>query len=266
MLRVLIADDEPHARRRLRKLLKPLVDAKRLTIEGEAADGKEALELLGSSDIDLVFLDIRMPECDGFEVIDRLDAARRPITIFVTAYDEHALKAFEANAVDYLPKPIERRRLNEAVERAEQMKRTSADGERLTRLLEWIESNGANEEEYISQITIPVRDRTLVVPVTDIISAEINEGITRLFTLEDDAPGGRSRVRQHVVNYTLEQLDESLDPAQFMRVHRSAIVQMAHIREMVSWHSGRLKLIMTGGHEVIASRDRSRELKGRLSL
>ena len=273
MLRVMIADDEPPARKRLRKLLKPLVDEDRITIAAEAGDGREAVRQLEEEDVDLLFLDIQMPEYDGFEVIDNISPDDRPITVFVTAYDEHALRAFEANAIDYLLKPIERKRLKEAVDRAEKMagsERRHINEQKLNKLLQWIDVERTVEEtveeDYIRQITVPLRDRTLVIPVSDVISAEIDEGITRLYTYEGSDGDERRRIRHHVVNYTLDQLEENLDPAHFIRVHRSAIVQVDHIKEMVSWFSGRLKLIMTGDHEVVASRDRSRQLKDRLSL
>ncbi len=273
MLRVFIVDDEAPARKRLRKLLKPLEDEERLEVVGEAADGLSTLERLDQAAVDLLFLDIQMPELDGFGVLERLDPADRPVVVFITAYDAYAVRAFEANAVDYLLKPIDRDRLGEAVARAERLHRPEQrrlNDERLVRLLDWLDAqNGAPAPppaEFIRQISVPYRDRILIIPVERLVTAEINEGITRLFVEVEEGPGPKPHVRQHVVSYTLDQLESNLDPEVFMRVHRSAIVRLDHIKEMIPWFSGRYKLMMTGGHEVIASRERSKLLKDRMLL
>jgi two-component system LytT family response regulator len=278
MLRVLIVDDESPARSRLKKLLSPLAAEGRIEVAAEAADGIQALEILGRDDLDLIFLDIRMPELDGFGVLERIDPSRRPFVVFTTAFDEYAIKAFSVNAVDYLLKPISKERLLESVERVEKL-RSGADGqavsdERLSRLMDWIDAQSdartatesSGSKDFVSQLSVPYRDRILIVPIERLISIEISEGITRLFVIEDGEAGLKPRLRQHIVSYTLEQLEQRLDPAAFMRVHRSAIVQVQHIKEMISWFSGRYKLVLTGDHEVIASRERSKVLRDRLSL
>lgn len=278
MVRVFIVDDEAPARARLRKLLEPLASDGRLEIVGEAKDGVEAVEWLSANKADVVFLDIRMPGLDGFEVLDRLAPDDRPIVVFTTAYDEYAIQAFESNAVDYLLKPFGRERLDEAVARIEKLKGNAPSirdrEERLARLLDWFDEqvqtpDSAPQGGWVQQLSIPYRDRILVTPVEQIVSAEISEGITRLNVLDDTppAPGPpRPRIRQHIVGHTLDQLGSMLDPDRFMRVHRSAIVQFAHIRELIPWFSGRYKLILTGNHEVIASRERSKILKEKLNL
>lgn len=279
MLRILLADDEPPARKRLRKMLKPLESEGRISIVGEAADGVETLELLKSTEVDLLFLDIRMPELDGFDVLKKIEKGKQPIIVFTTAYDNYALKAFEANAVDYLLKPIDKKRLLESIERAERVRLSEDAGKpneaRLNKLLDWLEQQDSEEDEatthkkksaYMRQISIPYRDRILVVPVDRLISAEINDGITRLCILVEGSDPPKLRIRQHIVNYTLEQLEEHLNPGVFMRIHRSAIVQIDHIQEMIPWFSGRYKLILAGQHEVIASRERSKLLKERLMV
>ena len=277
MLRVLIVDDEAPARKRLRTLLKPYVREERVEVVGEAGDGLAAVEAIEDEAIDLLFLDIHMPEMDGFGVLERIPPDRHPVVVFTTAYDEYALRAFEANAIDYLLKPVSQDRLERAIERAGRIQTTperrQRSEERLSKLLDWVEAQAAETRspaepsaEHVEQISIPFRDRILIVPVDRLITAEISEGITRLFVLEENQEAPRPRLRQHVVSYTLEQLESSLDPSDFMRVHRSAIVQLAAIREMIPWFSGRYKLILTGDHEVIASRERSRTLKDRLML
>ena len=277
MIHVLIVDDEAPARKRLRKLLEEL-EAEDISVVGEAEDGVDALDQLQDGGIDLVFLDIRMPELDGFDVLERLDPEDRPVVVFTTAYDAYAVRAFEANAVDYLLKPIGKERLVEAIHRAQRLLRTpetrQINDERLGKLLDWIdareeqqrEQDNLEERTFLDQISVPYRDRILLVPTEDLVTAEINEGITRLFVRTDDERGPTPNLRQHVVSYTLDQLESNLDPNAFMRVHRSSIVHLKHIKEMIPWFSGRYKLIMTGDHEVIASRERSKKLKSRLML
>jgi two-component system LytT family response regulator len=277
MLRTLLVDDEAPARQRLGRLLEPLVEQGRVAVVGEAADGVEALHLLEEEPVDLLFLDIQMPELGGFDVLDRIPPHNRPAVVFTTAYDQYALRAFEANAVDYLLKPVEAARLEEAVRRVEA--RRDGDGgarhamqERLAELLEYLDRQSfeatprpPERPEPIRQVSVPGKDRLLVIPVEDLLAAEVQDGITRLFVLTHPA-GGPPTLARHIVSYTLDALEQRLDPDAFMRVHRSALVQLRHIREMIAWFSGRYKLVLTGGYEVVASRARSKELRDRLSL
>ena len=278
MLTTLIVDDEAPARKRLHKLLQDAAERGDVQVIGEAADGVEALDILERQAIDLLLLDVQMPGMDGFSVLERLAPDERPAVVFTTAYDDYALQAFEANAVDYLLKPITRERLEEAVRRAQRTRQSpesrQLSDQRIAKLLDWMDAQADADapslpegpKEFLRQISIPYRDRILLYPVERLISAEINEGITRMFVVEDPESAGKARVRQHVVSYTLDQLEQNLDPDRFLRVHRSAIVQTDHIQEMIPWFSGRYKLILTGGHEVIASRERSKLLKDRLML
>ena len=278
MMNTLIVDDEAPARRRLRKMLEPMVANGRIAIRGEAGDGATALELLRASAVDLLFLDVKMPEMDGFEVLERLEESRRPAVVFTTAFDQFALRAFESNAIDYLLKPISVERLEDAVSRTERLKRVPAERkeneERLARLLDWLDAQSESpappaspsSRGFVKQISIPYRDRILVAPADRIVSAEINEGITRLYLAEEPTPQGQARVHAYPVSYTLDQLEASLDPEQFMRVHRSSLIQLNKIREIIPWFSGRYKIVLEGGHEVVASRERSRLLRERLML
>lgn len=276
MLNALIVDDEAPARKRLRKLLASLEEAGKVAVAAEAADGVEALEIISKTDIDLLLLDVQMPELSGFDVLERVPEERRPVVVFTTAYDEYAVKAFEANAVDYLLKPIDKNRLAQAVAKAERLvaapEERSVNDTRFEHLLDWLE----NEErltrkaepssgEHIRQLSVPFRDRILVIPVERIFAAEVHDGITRLI-VQEEKPGMAPKITSYIVSYTLEQLESRLDPDQFMRVHRSAIVQLDRIREMISWFSGRFKLILDGGHEIIASRERSKALRQKMSI
>lgn len=269
MLRTLIVDDEAPARARLRRMLQPFEDAGRVAVVGEAADGVEALETLEETPTDLLLLDIQMPELSGFDVLDRLGPEDRPLVVFTTAFDEYALQAFEAAAVDYLLKPISEERLDAALARAERLRGDrAAHDDRLAQLLEYLDRPTAAPAppagEPLRQLSVPVRDRLVVVPVEKLLSAEVQDGITRLYVL--DQQDGRPHATRHLVSHTLDALEARLDPHAFMRVHRAALVHLDYIREMVPWFSGRYKLVLETGHEVIASRARSRELKDRLSL
>ena len=273
MLRTLIVDDEAPARSRLTRLLQPLADAGRVELVGEASDGVEALEIIEDEDVDLLLLDIQMPGLGGFDVLDRLGPEHRPVVVFTTAHDDYALQAFEASAVDYLLKPIREERLALAVERAEKLtaKARGEGDDRLANLLEYLDRQALSQPspdeptDYLKQLSIPGADRLTIVPVEHLLSAEVEDGITRLYVLQD-VPGRSPQVTRHIVSHTLDALERRLDPEDFMRVHRSAIVQLRHIREMIQWFSGRYKLALTGGHEVIASRSRSKELRDKLSL
>jgi len=277
MARILIVDDEAPARKRMYKLLSGDGLTDLVTEIDSAEDGVAALEKLSEGNTDVLLLDIQMPGLDGFDVLDRIDPDRRPVIIFTTAFDEYAIRAFDANAVDYLLKPVPADRLKEALQRAQKVMGQTGDQEdRLGKLLEWMDGQAlenadtpAAQADWLDQLSIPYRDRILIIPIEDVVSIEIAEGITRVYILEDDtgAPGApRRRLRQHIVNYTLDQLGSMLNPEHFMRVHRSAIVQFGQIKELIPWFSGRYKLALTGGHEVIASRERSKAVKERLRI
>ena len=274
MARILIVDDEAPARKRMQKLLSDDSLADLVTGVDTAEDGPSALEKLGKDPFDVLLLDIQMPGMDGFDVLERIEPDQRPVVIFTTAFDEYAIRAFDANAVDYLLKPVPADRLKEALARAGKvMVQTDQQEDRLGKLLEWMDAKAMeNAEEpptdgdWLEQLSIPYRDRILIIPIPDVVSIEISEGITRVYILEEEAGAPRPRLRQHIVNYTLDQLGSMLNPDDFMRVHRSAIVQFSHIKELIPWFSGRYKLALTGGHEVIASRERSKAVKERLKI
>jgi len=275
MLNVIIADDEAPARKRLRKLIGESNFADKIHVVAEAKDGKEALKLLEDHAVDILFLDIQMPGFDGFEVLDRIVPKNRPEVIFTTAFDDYAIRAFEANAVDYLLKPIPLNRLDSALDRAQKRTQSTKENDNLARLLDWMDAQAIDSSDskgtqnatpYLEQLSIPFRDRILIIPIEKVVSIEITEGITRVHILDEDPTSPRPRIKQHIVSFALDQLNSQLSPESFMRVHRSAIVQFKHIRELIPWFSGRYKLVLTGNHEVIASRERSKVLKDRLMI
>ncbi len=274
MARILIVDDEAPARSRMQKMLSDEALSHMVSSVDTAEDGVAALKKMAESNFDVLLLDIQMPGLDGFDVLERIDPDHRPIVIFTTAFDEYAIRAFDENAVDYLLKPVPADRLKESLQRAHKViHQTGAQDERLGKLLEWMDSRAFGkaeappaEADWLEQLSIPYRDRILIIPIADVVSIEITEGITRVYILDEEPGAPRLRLRQHIVSYTLDQLGSMLDPEAFMRVHRSAIVQFGHIRELVPWFSGRYKLVLTGGHEVIASRERSKAVKERLKI
>ncbi|MEM8600049.1 MAG: LytTR family DNA-binding domain-containing protein [Bacteroidota bacterium] len=281
-LRTLLVDDEPLARQRLTRQLAPFVETGRLVLEGEAEDGVDALDAVAEAQdagtpVDVLFLDIQMPGLDGFAVVERL-APPRPQVVFVTAHDDRAVEAFQASAVDYLLKPVEADRLAETVARVEARAadRSSDDArtaylDRVADLLETLEERAhptasppaGDDADYLRQLSLPGRDRFTIVPVHRLVAAEVQDGLTSLYILDE---GEAPSVTRHVVTHPLDALEARLDPTHYMRIHRSALVNLDHIREMVSWFSGRYKLLLSGGHEVLASRSRSRALRDRLSL
>ena len=270
-LRVLIVDDEAPARDRLERLLLPAVDRGEISDIDQAEDGIDALEQLGEAGApyDVIFLDIQMPELDGFDVLERLPPEQRPAVVFTTAYDEYAVRAFEANAVDYLLKPVEPARLEDALARAQPRagRDPAATERRLAALLDALDDASTDpppNPRPVTQFTVQGHDRLVVVRTDEIVTAEVHDGITNLHVLSRES--GDGKLSRHIVSFTLDTLAEHLDPEQFMRVHRGAIVAIGQIQSLVPWFSGRYKLVMTGGHEVTASRTRSRELRDRLSL
>lgn len=223
--RCLIVDDEAPAREELRYLLAPLAD--RVTILGEATNAQEALGLLRSIPYDLVLLDIHMPGGSGLEVArEVLDLTPQPAVIFTTAHADHALDAFELQAVDYLMKPIDEERLHRAVDRALADRPTGdADTPTGTPLL----------EVGVSTARIPVQqgDRTVLVQAADVIYASAARGYSYL-----KLPGER-----YLVSWSLTELEDRLGPS-FFRVHRSHLVNLGHVSELVPDYKGSLVLVM----------------------
>lgn len=267
-LRTLIVDDEAPARSRLRRMLKPYQDAGRVDLVGEAVNGQDTVSLLDTNDVDLLLLDVQMPGMSGFDTLKRIPEEKRPLTIFVTAFDNYALQAFDAAAVDYLLKPIENERLEAAIQRAEKLK--SADittDDRLNQILQSLQQSQTetSAEPYLRRLSLPGSDRQVVVSVDQLVAAEVHEGLTRVYVLQEES-GGPPKLTRHTIGQPLDTLEKRLDPTLFYRVHRSSIVQFDHIRELIPWFSGRTKLILSGGHEVVASRARAKELKERITL
>ncbi len=269
-IKVFIVDDEELARKKVKSLLADLLDKGKAEIVGEAVDGVDALEKLEKIKPDLLFLDVQMPGHDGFEVLERLPAENRPIVVFTTAFDQYAVKAFEENAIDYLLKPIEKDRFERAFAKAESAVSTAVSSdEKMANLLEWLDAQEsttqASSDQILSQVSVPYRDRILVISVEDIEAVEVKESITRLNVKEHNRELGDTS-KSYIVSQTLEQWQSRLDPKHFMRIHRSAIVRVDAIKELIPWFSGRYKVVTKTGYELMASRERSKELKRKLAV
>ncbi|HEY73455.1 MAG TPA: response regulator transcription factor [Thermoflexia bacterium] len=242
-MRTLIVDDEAPARERLKRLLAELEKAETI---GEAEDGVQAVEMIERLKPDLVLLDIQMPGLDGFGVIEALEEP--PPIIFVTAYDEYAIRAFEVSALDYLLKPFSRERLEKAIRRArEELTEGQHFAARLAPLLE----NLTAQDRYLTRLAVRDRDRIRVLDADEVdwIGVE-NE---QVFVHAGDAA--------RPVRRALAELETRLDPARFFRAHRSAIVNLDRVKEVVPWFKGSHKLRLTTGAEVDLSRAQARALR-----
>jgi two-component system LytT family response regulator len=245
-LRTLIVDDEAPARDRLHRLLSELPDVELI---GEAENGVQAVELIERKRPDLLFLDIQMPGLDGFGVLEALQEA--PAVVFVTAYDEYAIRAFEVNALDYLLKPYSRKRLEEAVRRA--MGLLLQGGTPAANLRPLLASL-AEQGQYMKRLAVWYRSsiRLLDVEEIDWIGIEEDQVVVHV--------GGEG----YAVRRTLSDMEARLDPSRFFRAHRSAIVNLDRVQEIIPWFKGSHKLRLTTGEEVELSRSRSRDLRAHL--
>jgi two-component system LytT family response regulator len=242
-LRTLIVDDEAPARQRLRSLLE---SNEAVELVGEAKDGAEAIEMIEAKSPDLVLLDIQMPVLDGFEVIEALRGP--PAVIFVTAYDEYAIRAFEVNALDYLLKPFSQERLWKAVERAQEALST---GQAFTDKIGPLLQSLREERRYLERIAVRKADRILVLDVDNIDWVEARQGRTVVHMREEE----------HVLARTLADLEDRLDPTRFFRAHRSVIVNLDQVDEIIPWFAGSHRLKLKTGAEVDLSRSRAKALR-----
>jgi two-component system LytT family response regulator len=249
-MRAFLVDDEQPAITRLRRLL----DAtRRVTVVGSATDPVAALDYLRAQAVDVLFLDIQMPGLTGFELLDQLET--QPLVIFTTAFDRYALNAFEANSIDYLLKPIEAERLDRALDKAERLSASSpADVRALARELAAQLAPGRKLERVASR----VGERTTILDV-----ARISHFMSR-----DKLTFAVVNGREHVVEFTLSELEARLDPRRFARIHRATLVNTAFVQELFPAVDGgvlvRLKDAATT--ELSVARDRVRDLKAQLGI
>jgi len=253
-LRTLVVDDEQLAREELCFQLEQLGGVE---VVGQAANGVEAIEALERLRPDIVFLDIQMPGLTGFEVARHVVGAGLPThVVFVTAFDQHAVEAFEVNAVDYLLKPVEKPRLEQALQR---VRRRRDAGAPMNEHLEKIVRMVGDRQQRRGQVAVKVGERFLLVQADDVIYASLNEDTISIVTGQ---MAGTSNYR------TLDELQASLDPDVFWRVHRSHLVNINKIKEIVPWFSRNYILRMKDakGSEIPVSRSQTKRLRDYLKL
>ena len=220
LVRVIIVDDEPLARRGVRLHLEAIGG---FEIVGEAANGRDAIERIESLRPHAVFLDVQMPGIDGFGVVDAIGVGRMPVTVFVTAYDAHALRAFEAHAIDYVLKPIDPARFADAAKRVRSLVASGSAPQRL------VLRDGA---------------RVIVVEPSEIDWVEADGDYVRVYI------GGRG----YLVRHTIGRMEERLDPTRFQRIHRSTIVHVARVREVKPDGDRRYRVVLRDGTSLTMSR------------
>jgi DNA-binding LytR/AlgR family response regulator len=245
MLKVIIADDEEPARSRMTRLLQKIDGVEVVNVSSNGLDAYENITLLKP---DAVFLDIEMPGMTGVQIASVLPEDLPTRVVFTTAYNDYALKAFELNAVDYLTKPIEEERLRAAVEKLK--KNASHSPIAAAKVLEDL------RQEPLNKIPVALADRYKLLDFEEILCVEVVEKETLVHTLQ----------KAYIVSAPLEHYEKKLPPQMFMRISRSAIVQLKAIKEVVLWFGNRYKIVLVNGKELLCSRERSKSLKSFLKL
>ncbi|MCI0523807.1 MAG: LytTR family DNA-binding domain-containing protein [Acidobacteria bacterium] len=254
-IRVLIVDDEPLARRKLRRFLNCECDVE---IVGECADGPQAIAAIEAQQPDLVFLDVQMPEMNGFEVLENLSGRLLPVIIFVTAYDQYALKAFEVSALDYLLKPFDDARFNKALAQARRQIEQQDASELGRKLLTLMGAQDVKTDgpRYLTRLMVKSAGRVIFVRADEIDWIEAYDNYVRLRV------GGKMRL----LRQTMNELETALNPDQFARIHRSTIVNLDRIKELHTHFNGEYLVILRDGTELKLSRSRKEWLEKRLSV
>jgi two-component system, LytTR family, response regulator len=237
-LRTLIVDDEPWARRRIAALLEGVSDVE---VVGECASGAEAVAAIEEQAPDVVFLDVQMPEFDGFDVLQAVGPDRMPLVVFATAHDEYAVRAFEAHALDYLLKPFDDERLRRALDRArEELAKRQVPADRLQALVESLR----RDRRYLQRLVVRARGR-----VVFLRAAEVDwiEAAANYATLHVGAS-------EYLVRDTVASLESKLDPEQFLRIHRSTIVNLDRVSGVSAWVRGEQALALKDGTRLTVGR------------
>jgi len=250
-LRVLVVDDEPLAREKIRGMA--ALDAD-LRVIGECANGAEAIEAIQNLKPDLILLDVQMPEVGGFAVLEALKDESLPPVIFITAYDHYAVRAFEVHALDYLLKPFDRERFQAAMERAKrQIRRESSNGldERILALLEQLRGPA----RYSERLVVKTGGRVFFLNTDEIDWIEAEGNYVNIHT------GAK---KSYLLRETISSLESQLDPKEFVRIHRSAIVNINRIKELQPWSHGEYHILLQDGTRLTLSRSYREKLQSAL--
>ncbi|MBC7910572.1 MAG: response regulator transcription factor [Pyrinomonadaceae bacterium] len=239
-IRTLVVDDEPLARERIKRYLGTEPD---IEIVGECANGQEAVEAIESMSPDLLFLDIQMPELDGFGVLEVVGAHKIPAVVFVTAYDKYALRAFDVHALDYLLKPFNRERFRRSLARAREQLEHEKMGQLDQRLLTLLEDLKA-EQKYLDRLVVRSVGRVFFLKTDEVDWIEAAGNYVRLHV-------GREG---HLLRETMSRLEAKLNPDKFLRIHRSTLVNIDRIKELQPLFSGDYTVILRDGKQLTLSR------------
>ena len=240
-LRTLIVDDEPLARERIKRFLRDEAD---IEIIGECGNGKDAIATINGQSPDLVFLDIQMPEKNGFDVIRSLNGGKMPAIVFVTAYDQYALQAFDVHALDYLLKPFTRERIHRAVSRARESIENRRMGDIDERLISLI-ADLKTEKKYLERLVVKSTGRVFFLRADEIDWIEAAGNYVKLHVGRDT----------HMIRDTMNGIEGKLDPDKFLRIHRSTVVHIDRIKELHPMFSGDYAVILRDGTELALSRN-----------
>ena len=246
MIRALIVDDEPLARRRIRNLL---AEAEDVDVIAECANGKDALHAIEEFPPDLLFLDIQMPELDGFAVLQAIGVGHVPVVIFVTAYDQFALRAFEAHALDYLLKPFDDERFAAALQRARAQIRQQR-GDDLDRRLRALLEEVRGDRGYLQRLAVPTGPRSVFIRTEEIDWIEADRNYIRLHVGD----------RAYLMRENLGRIESALDPTKFCRIHRSTIVNIDRIQAVESLFRGEYLVVLHDGTRLTSGRSYRRNV------
>jgi two-component system, LytTR family, response regulator len=254
-MRAFLVDDEALALKRLERML---TATNRVQVAGTSCDPIEAIPAILATRPDVLFLDIEMPGMTGFEMLAQLQP--QPWVVFTTAYDRYALEAFGVNSLDYLLKPIEAAQLDRALDKVERLRASAAPPPAMAELIERLTSaaGAARARTYPERIASKIGERIEFIDL---------DQVTHFFA-SDKLTYAATAAKHYAVDYTIQELEQKLDPAKFVRVHRATLVNVAHVHELHSWFAGRMRVLLKDPKhtELVVSRDRLRALKERLGI
>jgi len=233
IIKTVIADNEPLALKQLESFLS---ESDGIEIVASCQNGKEALEAIKKSKPELVFLDIEMPELSGIEIMETLDDNTMPFVVFVTAFDEYAIQAFEIDALDYLLKPYNKKRFEDTLLRARKYIDQFNNAEN---------TSGNKSEEYLNRLLIKTSKKMFFLEVENIICIEASGNYAKINTLN----------HSYLIRSTLKYLEQKLDPRNFARVHKSSIVNLNKVKELEQWFTGDYEILLNNGEKIKMSRN-----------